>query len=76
MMNFTLMALQWPTQRAGDYALQKEFYSGKQKRHTFKALVLSSAFREILVYRCTKPGKNHDYALFKELNPQILFDCC
>jgi hypothetical protein len=60
-----------PTQRYGDYALQKEFFSGKKKKHTNKNLVLSSSRREILVLSKTKPGKNHDYALFKELNPQI-----
>jgi len=60
-----------PTQRPSDYALQKEFFSGKKKKHTNKNLVLSSVFREILVLSKTQPGKNHDYALFKELNPQI-----
>jgi hypothetical protein len=60
-----------PTQRSGDYALQKEFFSGKKRKHTNKNLILSSACREILVLSKTKPGKNHDYALFKELNPQI-----
>lgn len=60
-----------PTQRPSDYALQKEFFSGKKKDHTFKNLILSNACREILVLSKTKPGRNHDYALFKELNPQI-----
>jgi hypothetical protein len=60
-----------PTQRPSDYALQKEFFSGKKKDHTNKNLVLSNACREILVLSKTKPGRNHDYALFKELNPQI-----
>jgi len=60
-----------PTQRPSDYALQKEFFSGKKKDHTHKNLVLSNACREILVLSKTKPGRNHDYALFKELNPQI-----
>jgi hypothetical protein len=60
-----------PTQRPSDYAIQKEFYSGKKKDHTHKNLVLSNACREILVLSNTQPGRNHDYALFKELNPQI-----
>jgi len=60
-----------PTQRAGDYETQKEYYSGKKKRHTNKNIILSDACRRILVCSSTKPGKNHDYALFKELNPQI-----
>ena len=63
-----------PTQRSSDYALQKEFFSGKKRKHTNKNLVLSSVCREILVLSKTKPGKNHDYALFKELNPKILID--
>jgi hypothetical protein len=60
-----------PTQRPSDYALQKEFFYGKKKDHTHKNLVLSDAFRQILVYRRAKPSRYHDYALFKELNPQI-----
>jgi len=47
------------------------FYSGKQKDHTHKNLVLSDDLRQLLVLSKTKPGRNHDYALFKELNPQI-----
>ena len=60
-----------PTQRPCDPVLQQEFYSGKHREHTYKNLVLSDTMRRILVLSKTKPGKNHDYALFKELNPQI-----
>lgn len=60
-----------PTQRSSNYEVQKEHYSGKKKHHTHKNLVLSDICRRILLLSDTQPGKNHDYALFKELNPQI-----
>ncbi|OAD19993.1 transposase, IS4 family protein [Candidatus Thiomargarita nelsonii] len=60
-----------PTQRASDYNLQKDYYSGKKKRHTLKNLTFSNSCHKILVLSNTQPGKNHDYTLFKELNPQI-----
>jgi hypothetical protein len=59
------------TEIPSDYALQKELFSGKKKDHTHKNLVLSDALRQILVLSKTKPSRYHDYALFKELNPQI-----
>jgi hypothetical protein len=59
------------TQRSSDTEKQKEHYSGKHKKHTPKNLVLSDSLRKILVLSETQPGQNHDYALFKELKPQI-----
>lgn len=60
-----------PTQRPGDSQIQKEYYSGKKQRHTHKNIIFSSACLRILALSQTQPGKNHDYALFKEFNPQI-----
>ena len=60
-----------PTQRSSNYEVQKEHYSGKKKTHTHINLVLSDICRRVLLLSETKPGKNHDYALFKELDPQI-----
>ena len=60
-----------PTQRSSDNEVQKEHFSGKKKGHTHKNLILSDAIRRVLVLGDTEPGKNHDYGMFKRLNPQI-----
>ena len=60
-----------PTQRASDYKLQKEYYSGKKKRQTLKNLIFSDSCHKILRLSQTQPGKNHDYTLFKQLDPKI-----
>ena len=49
-----------PLQKQGDY------YSGKKKQHTIKALLVVCLWtRLILAVRCGK-GRQHDYKLFKE----------
>jgi hypothetical protein len=46
---------------------QKARYSGKKKRHTLKALVVSDFARKILIISCIVAGSIHDYALMKKL---------
>jgi len=45
---------------------QKQYYSGKKKRHTIKAQVIACATTgKVLSVVCAK-GKKHDFSLFKE----------
>ena len=55
-----------PTQRPKDYHEQKDYYSGKKKRHTRKNIIVADANREILLLSQTHPGRHQDYGLFKE----------
>lgn len=61
-----------PIVRPVDYEVQKEFYSGKKKRHTIKSLIISDLNKFILFVSITVAGKMHDYELMKGLfNPKI-----
>ena len=46
---------------------QKERYSGKKKRHTVKALVISDLQKRVLFICCIVAGSIHDYALMKHV---------
>lgn len=53
-------------------AHQRDFYSGKKKRHTIKAqLIVCLTTLTILVVVCGK-GRTHDFTLFKRTNRGIL----
>ncbi|MDI7158424.1 transposase family protein [Leptospira santarosai] len=49
-----------PIRRPTDKDLQKEFYSGKKKRHTIKNLILTNKDKVILFLSNTISGKTHD----------------
>ncbi|EKO89038.1 transposase, IS4 family [Leptospira interrogans serovar Grippotyphosa str. 2006006986] len=49
-----------PIRRPTDKDLQKEFYSGKKKRHTIKNLILTNKDKAILFLSNTISGKTHD----------------
>jgi len=55
--------------RPKDKALQKEHYSGKQRYHTVKNTVISTAAKQVIYLGKTFSGRNHDYAMFKEEFP-------
>ena len=55
--------------RPKDKALQKEYYSGKQKYHTVKNTVISTATKQVIYLGKTFGGRTHDYAMFKEEFP-------
>ena len=62
-----------PIQRAKDQKKQKENYSGKKKAHTKKNIVISDEKNRIGYLCPTKPGKEHDYSLFKgEFDPKTI----
>ncbi len=56
---------QRPIRRPQDAVRQKQYYSGKKKRHTLNNLVLTDVDRRILALSPTHPGTRHDYALLK-----------
>jgi hypothetical protein len=72
LMNFSLMAQKYPfkglviTLSKKSFSLVK-FYKENTLKKTYFIKYLPRKKR--LVLSQTKPGKNHDYALFKELNP-------
>ncbi|WP_332307795.1 transposase family protein [Leptospira interrogans] len=49
-----------PIRRLTDKDIQKEFYSGKKKRHTIKNLILTNKDKAILFLSNTISGKTHD----------------
>jgi len=57
-----------PTQRPKDNEKQKAVYSGKQKDHTKKNLIVCDEKKKILVLSKTENGSIHDYKQFKESN--------
>lgn len=62
-----------PQQRPKDKQKQKEYYSGKKKRHTQKNIVAVSRKKEVLFLSATCGGKEHDYTLLKESHlPEII----
>lgn len=55
-----------PIRRPYKNSRQKEFYSGKKKRHTMKNLVVADKKKKIIVITKTGQGKSHDYQTFKD----------
>ncbi|EFB40281.1 hypothetical protein pah_c211o001, partial [Parachlamydia acanthamoebae str. Hall's coccus] len=45
---------------------QKQFYSGKKKRHTLKSQVVVDKKSKKVICTCFSNGKKHDFRLFKE----------
>ena len=58
-----------PTRRPQDSTEQKNYYSGKKKRHTRKHLFISDDQRRILALSPPAPGARHDYTMFKDWHP-------
>lgn len=55
-----------PIQRPKKKKQQQQHYSGKKKRHTKKNILVTDPAKRVLVLTTTKPGKHHDYHLFKK----------
>lgn len=55
-----------PIRRPTNKDSQKEFYSGKKKRHTHKNLILTNKEKAILFLSETVSGKTHDMKIAKE----------
>jgi hypothetical protein len=50
---------------------QRNYYSGKKKRHTLKTQVVVNKLTAEIVCICTNPGRWHDFRIFKESNTHI-----
>ena len=58
--------------RAKDYDVQREYYSGKKKRHTVKNTIISTEDKFIFFLGQTFTGRSHDYKMLKlEFPPHI-----
>lgn len=67
-LDVTEQPLERPTQH------QRDYYSGKKKRHTIKAqLIVCLCTLQILSVMCGK-GRTHDFSLFKQSHIRILKD--
>jgi len=65
-------ATEMSIQRPSDNETQKNFYSGKKKRHTVKSLVISNKSEFILYMGNIVFGKTHDFSMLKtEFEPEI-----
>lgn len=58
-----------PTRRPQEPSEQKDYYSGKKKRHTRKHLFIRDEQRRILALSPPAPGSHHDYTMFKDWDP-------
>jgi hypothetical protein len=61
-----------PRTRPSEYQEQKEFYSGKKKRHTFKnQLIVMPSGQEIVDVVVGKPGKTSDLTIWRERSKEL-----
>ena len=60
-----------PIQRPTDNETQKEFYSGKKKRHTVKNTIIINKNQVIVYVGPTHPGKIHDMKMLREDDPDL-----
>lgn len=55
---------------------QRDYYSGKKKRHTIKTQIVVNKLTTEIVCICNSRGKTHDFRIFKEsgthINPDVL----
>lgn len=66
-LSFIIDGTERPIERPKDKDRQKKHYSGKQKKHTLKNLVISETkTKKIKVLSPTVPGKQHDKSLADE----------
>ncbi len=63
--NLYIDGTELPIRRPKCSIKQKESYSGKKKRHTLKAIVITNKNKEIKAVTAFYPGKNYDFSIFK-----------
>jgi len=62
-----------PLQRPKDEEKQKKNYSGKNKAHTRKNIIITDKNKKIVFLSPPEEGKRHDYSIFKDIFPLGLF---
>ena len=60
-----------PIQRPKIHEIQREYYSGKKKKHTIKIQLIIEEDTKKIVYVTFDKGSVHDFQLFKESTKQI-----
>jgi len=65
-----------PIVRPQDKTLQKLYYSGKQKQHTLKNIVVINAWCKIILLTLTCEGKKHDKKVADEAGYQLPENSC
>lgn len=58
-------------QRPKDYEIQKEYYSGKKKKHTIKAQIIMNEKDKKIVSVCFDKGSVHDFKIFKNTTKNL-----
>lgn len=58
-------------QRPKDYDIQKEYYSGKKKKHTIKAQIIMNENDKKIVSVCFDKGSVHDFKIFKNTTKDL-----
>lgn len=65
-LEFFIDGMERPINRPSVYATQKEYYSGKKKKHTTKHIVITNKKREVIFLSGVSPGRNHDKHLLDD----------
>jgi hypothetical protein len=50
---------------------QRQYYSGKKKQHTIKSQVIVNRQTREVIFTAQRPGKTHDFAVFKQMGSEI-----
>lgn len=59
------------TQRPKNIEIQREYYSGKKKKHTVKILIIIEADTKKIVFVSFEKGSVHDFQLYKDSTENI-----
>ena len=58
-------------QRPKNYEIQKEYYSGKKKKHTIKVQIIMNEKNKKIVSVCFDKGSVHDFKIFKDTTEEL-----
>lgn len=58
-------------QRPKDYDIQREYYSGKKKKHTIKAQIIMNEKDKKIISVCFDKGSVHDFNIFKNTTSEL-----
>ena len=58
-------------QRPKNYDMQREYYSGKKKKHTIKAQIIMNEKDKKIVSVCFDKGSVHDFTIFKNTTGEL-----
>lgn len=64
-MEYIVDVMECPIQRPSNQEIQREYYSGKKKKHTIKIQIIIESTTKKIVYVAFDKGSVHDFNLFK-----------